>query len=64
VPLVRLVFTPEDNGRLHRCAIGTIEARRNVTGRSEKTEGDHGRTPLAERVGVSIPGSDDEEVAA
>lgn len=63
VPLARLVFVPENDGRLHRYAIDAIEASYSVTGGGVKAEGEHGRTPLAERVGASIPGSGDEEVA-
>jgi len=56
VPLARLVFTPEHDGRLHRCAVDAIEAGHNVTSRSEKSEEEHGSTPSDERTGGSIPG--------
>jgi hypothetical protein len=63
-PLARLVFTPKDDGGLHRCAVGGIEAGHNVAGCSEKPAGEHERPPLDECAGASIPGSDEEEIAA
>jgi len=42
VPLARLVFTPEHDGRLHRCAIEAIEAGQNITSRGIEVEGEHG----------------------
>jgi hypothetical protein len=64
VPLARLVFIPQHDGRLHRCAIDAIEAGNCLASRSKKTEGDHGRPPHDERPDAGIPGGDDEEVAA
>jgi hypothetical protein len=59
------VFTPENDGRLHRCAIDAIEAGRNVASRSEKTEGEHGRPLHDERTDASISVIDDAgEIAA
>ena len=48
VPLARLVFVPEHDGRLHRCAIHAIEAGHNVTSCGEKLEGGHGRISMRE----------------
>jgi hypothetical protein len=62
VPIARLVFVPEHDGRLHRCAIDAIEAGDGIASRNEKTEGEHGRPPHDARTVDSIPG--DEEVAA
>src|SRR4051794_36789468 len=60
VPLARLVFVPQHDGRLHRCAIDGNEVGYNVASRSEKSEGEHGSPPHDERTDASIPGGGDE----
>jgi hypothetical protein len=58
------MFVPKDDGRLHRCTIGAFEASHNVAGGGKEAEGEHDRPPLDECAGASIPGGDDEDVAA
>jgi hypothetical protein len=41
VPLARLVFVPEHDGRLHRCTIHTIEAGNCIASGGVKLEGEH-----------------------
>lgn len=48
VPLARLVFIPEHDGRLHRCIIDAIEAGHNAASGSEKSKREHGSTPCDE----------------
>ena len=63
-PLTRLVFTPKDHGRLHRCAVRAVEASNNVTGGGKEAEGEHDRPPHDEPTGDSVAGDSDEDVAA
>jgi hypothetical protein len=58
MPLARLVFVPQHDGRLHRCAIDAIEAGNGLPGRGMEAKGEYGSTPSVERTGGSIPGGD------
>ncbi|MBW3632267.1 MAG: hypothetical protein KY456_04475 [Chloroflexi bacterium] len=64
MPLARLVFVPQHDGRLHRGTIGAIEASHNFTSGGVEADGENGSTPLDERVEASIPASNEEENAA
>ncbi len=56
VPLARLVFAPQHDGRLHRCAIGTINAGYDVTSGGVEAEGQHSGPPSVETSEASRPG--------
>ena len=60
VPIARLVFTPQDDGRLHGCAIDAIEVSHSVAGSGKEAEREHGGTPYGDREELSIAGHDQE----
>ena len=64
VPLARLVFVPENDGRLHRCAIDAIEAGHNAAGGGKEAERKNDGPPHDGCSDISIPGSDGQGVAA
>lgn len=64
VPLTRLVFSPQEDGRLHRCAINAIEAGNNVASGGKQSKGEHGNTPVINWIGDSIAGGNEAQEGA
>jgi hypothetical protein len=56
------MFIPKNDGRLHRCAIDTIEASNSLAGCDVDTEREHDSPPRDERTDISKPGGDAEDI--